>query len=329
MSKVLGVDAIEGKTYSEQVLARVLADLIPRIGESEDSDFQGIVEPLIREFKEFQAEWEKTAAAFLESPAEAVLLAAQLSGQAAASEMKTKTVKHGPFVASVRLPGQPNGACAGRAPKLVWRPAEPQSPETPAPLTGLLADLEDDDSVLQLETAELPFYEKGAVLWHLWFRDGENSEAPESDAFAITFDGEAEKTVQVLDWTNGPIYGLNDQKLFRFSKRTDAYLRFFFHLVRGQLGHFVLLEDAAALEERVPWKDEGAGQATIADTKKLMCPHLKPLERRPEQVAGEKWFRGIFLFRNALFRSEVAVTPTGLIRFENEELLLEDLPVHW
>lgn len=52
-----------------------------------------------------------------------------------------------------------------------------------------------------------------------------------------------EGDASMLNWTNEPIYVVNEKAKIKLDRKTlPAYAKFFFHYVRGQLGRFIIVE---------------------------------------------------------------------------------------
>jgi hypothetical protein len=332
---------LEDKSYPERVIIGILASLI-RAGE--ENPASETPEPLVDRFRGFQTEWERSVKAFLADPAALTQEAEKLTASAAESEKSPQrsvinTVRFGGLLAKVRLPFEPTGPVGGRVPHLDWIPIEKDSPDLEAGISDLLNQLP-DGTPAALEVARLPFYTSDAKLWHLWLQHDGGSGSEESDAFVITYGQDQERKIQVLDWTNAPIYELGS-RLFRFSWNSEVYVRFFFHLVRGQLGRFIMIEDEDDIAFRVPWlhseRDRtrrngrratgSAGDGNSEEKIKLVAQYARPLQRRAMNADGEKRFRATIVFKNALFESEVTVNASSEIRLENETLIEEGLPV--
>ena len=169
----------------------------------------------------------------------------------------------------------------------------------------------------------LPFCQ-GGTLWHLWVAGEEGAEG--ADAFVLTVEIGNAVSVKFLDWTNEQIYDLNDKQVFRFASAPKAYMRCFFRIVRGQLGSFLILEDEADMEQLIAWKRNVSAEAIAKDEERIRR-HLHPVERRKLTAQGEVVFRASILFKNALFASDIVLSPNGQLRLENEELQEEDLNV--
>ena len=124
--------------------------------------------------------------------------------------------------------------------------------------------------------------------------------------------------VVVLDWTNEPIYILNQQAPIRLTADNIAeYVRFFFTYVRGKHGRFIVTENV----DDINWKEDPPPQARKAITKMLLPVVLK------EEKAGNFYLEITMMFRDSLFKADVEVQPNGLVSLSNEKLLVEDMPV--
>ncbi len=123
----------------------------------------------------------------------------------------------------------------------------------------------------------------------------------------------------LIDWTNGPIYALNQTAPLRLDDSTAAdYVRFFFTYVRGRHGRFIVTEST----DDIAWKEEPPPAARRA-VGKILHP-LRVVEKLP---GGGYVFKACLMFRDSLFRSDVRVEPGGLVEMTNEELAIEDMPV--
>ncbi len=123
----------------------------------------------------------------------------------------------------------------------------------------------------------------------------------------------------VLDGTNGPVYALNDRTTFGLVSSTVAdYVRFFFTHVRGPHGRFLLCETV----DDIAWHEEPPPAA-----RKAVSDLLTPLAVTDEPVDGSYVLSGCMVFRDALYKADIAVTAAGRVSVSNEELLLDDLPV--
>lgn len=125
--------------------------------------------------------------------------------------------------------------------------------------------------------------------------------------------------VVVLNWTNEPIYVLNEKAPIHLDETTVAdYVRFFFTYVRGRHGRFIITESV----EDVMWRDEPPPAARKAIGKMLEPLHI--VERGP---VGDFKLVARMMFKDSLFKTTVNVQANGLVNLSDEELLIEDMPV--
>ncbi|WP_243311175.1 hypothetical protein [Fundidesulfovibrio agrisoli] len=188
-----------------------------------------------------------------------------------------------------------------------------------------LAEFSSGKTVVQ--AAELPFYE-GVKFYAL----SDNTLPPPNTRYAFHKDG-----LTVLhDWTNEPIYKLNEELPLILTEQTMIpYVRFFFHYVRGQLGRFIIVENL----DEVPWLPEATD-----DEKAAVEAELMPVSYRGIAPDGMHTLVATVVFKNALFRTNVKIAPQamdvtnpetgieegytfGQMMLCNEELLLEELAV--
>ncbi|MDD3288832.1 MAG: hypothetical protein PHX43_07515 [Alphaproteobacteria bacterium] len=140
----------------------------------------------------------------------------------------------------------------------------------------------------------------------------------------------------LLNWTNEPIYSVNERTTIKLDRKTlISYSKFFFHFVRGQLGRFIIVEKP----EDVTWLPNANEKEKADVAAKLMPVTYKGIGR-------DNLFTMTctVVFKNALFRTDIKVAPyemdvfdpdlgapehftIGQMKLTNEELLLEDLNV--
>ncbi len=122
-----------------------------------------------------------------------------------------------------------------------------------------------------------------------------------------------------LDFTNGPIYALNESVPLLLDDTTLLdYVRFFFSFVRGRHGRFILCESV----DDIAWRDEPPPSA-----RKAIGKMLDPLTLVRRDEDGTAHLSAEMMFRDTLFHAEIAVTPQGMVKLSNEKLLVEDMPV--
>lgn len=125
--------------------------------------------------------------------------------------------------------------------------------------------------------------------------------------------------VHVLDWTNAPIYDLNKSIPITLDEENMAnYVRFFFRQVRGKYGRFLIVDTV----DDIDWREEPAAAGRKALGKMIEALHVK--SRNPD---GSVIFNASIIFRHSLFAAEIHLQKDGNIHLQNEELLVEDIPV--
>ena len=287
----------------EDVLNMLARKIAPRPKNSAD-----LLAILKQRLSEFNKEWNKKVDDFI---AQGQMEAIPPPKRGACGDFNTVT----------RPVGEPSGIEAGRVHGLVWMP---WSGEEPAPLKESLSKL-DPATKWGLESAELPFC-KGGRLWHFWLPGG--PEAVDADAFALTIERDsAESKIEHFDWKNEKIYNLANEGVFRISNDPYSYIRFFFHIVRGELGRFTILENDADIDRHIPWTIDPASESAQS-ARAAIAKQAAPIRRLSVNEIGETSYRATILFKNALFKSDVVVDLSGTVRLENEDLLIEDLPVN-
>ena len=142
--------------------------------------------------------------------------------------------------------------------------------------------------------------------------------------------------VSLLDWTNEPIYSVNERAPIKVDRKTSpSYARFFFHFVRGQLGRFIIVEKP----EEVTWLSNATDKEKADVASRLMPVTYKGIGR--DNLIT---LTATVVFKNALFKTDIKVAPfemdvfdpelnapehftIGQMKLTNEDLLLEDLNV--
>lgn len=123
----------------------------------------------------------------------------------------------------------------------------------------------------------------------------------------------------VLDWTNAPIYQINqDLPIHLDSETVCDYVRFFFNHVRGKNGRFLVAESI----EDIRWRDDPPPAA-----RKTIGEMLLPMIVADAKGDGGYTLTITVMFKDSLFQCDVEVTVDGQINLHNEKLLVEDMPV--
>jgi hypothetical protein len=128
------------------------------------------------------------------------------------------------------------------------------------------------------------------------------------------------KLSAVMNFHNESIYKFNDDLPIKLDiGNVGTYVRFFFTYVRGKHGRFIIVESI----DDISWKEDPPPSARQAIGRMI----------KPVTLVKEVGEDGIYhmeariVFKDSLFKSDVAVKPDGLITLSNEELLIEDMPV--
>lgn len=125
--------------------------------------------------------------------------------------------------------------------------------------------------------------------------------------------------VVVLNWTNEPIYLLNDKAPIQLDEASVSnYVRFFFTYVRGRHGRFIITESV----DDVLWRDDPPPAA-----RKAIGKMLEPLHIAQRDGQGGFKLTARMMFKDSLFKTTVNVQPNGLVNLSDEELLIENIPV--
>jgi hypothetical protein len=199
---------------------------------------------------------------------------------------------------------------------------------------ALLADIADDVSPVKftegktsVQSAALPFYDE-FKLYAL-----SDSTLPQPNTRYMLY---KPGDVSLMNWTNEPIYAVNERAPIKLDRKTAIpYSKFFFHYVRGQLGRFIIVEKP----EEVVWLSNANDKEKAAVAEKLMPVSYKGIGR-------DNLFTltATVVFKNALFKTDIKIAPyemdvfdaelgapehftIGQMKLTNEDLLLEDLNV--
>ena len=176
-----------------------------------------------------------------------------------------------------------------------------------------------------VQVTALPFYDD-----YKFYALTDMTLPPPNMRYVLYKDGD----LQVMNWTNEPIYEVNEKAPIKLDRKTLVpYAKFFFHYVRGQLGRFIIVEKP----EEVVWLDNATDEEKANVAAKLMPVTYKGIGR-------DNLFTltATVVFKNALFKTDIKVAPyemdvfdaeagvpehftIGQMKLTNEDLLLEDL----
>ena len=154
---------------------------------------------------------------------------------------------------------------------------------------------------------------------HIFYDVTDHTHMPAQRRFAVV--GEEKDDVTILDFTNNPIYTLNETcPIDLTDDNVTDYIRFFFSYVRGRHGRFQIVESV----DDINWREEPPPPARKA-VGKMVSP-ITALEKEKDEE--QTWhFSAQMIFRDSLFQSNISVQPSGLVRLSNEQLMIEDMPV--
>jgi len=179
----------------------------------------------------------------------------------------------------------------------------------------------------QIFAADLPFYDE----YKLYALNDTTLPQPNT-RYALYKAGD----VSLMNWTNEPIYSVNERAPIKLDRKTAVvYAKFFFHYVRGQLGRFIIVEKP----EEVVWLANANAKEKADVAARLMPVTYKGIGR-------DNLFTltATVVFKNALFKTDIKIAPyemdvfdaelnqpehftIGQMKLTNEDLLLEELNV--
>jgi hypothetical protein len=158
---------------------------------------------------------------------------------------------------------------------------------------------------------DLPFYEG-----HKLVEIARHDQHPPVVRVAIVND---KQDVTILNWTNEPIHKLNRTVPITLNDDNIIdYIRFFFSYVRGKHGRFIIIDSV----DDIDWREEPAPAG-----RKALAKMIEPMQLKKREEDGTMIFTVCIVFRDSLFTAEAHVKQDGLIILQNEELLVEDIPV--
>lgn len=134
----------------------------------------------------------------------------------------------------------------------------------------------------------------------------------------VLYNPNAPTPLCLLDWTNAPIYALNQTGAIALNDANVVdYVRFFFTCVRGRHGRFIVAENV----DDITWREEPPAAA-----RKAISGLLEPV--RITGKTPEQWDLVVrMIFKDSLFKSSVHVSTAGMVILSDEELVVEDMPV--
>lgn len=125
--------------------------------------------------------------------------------------------------------------------------------------------------------------------------------------------------LKIINWTNEPIYETNAHVPIKLSEDTlRDYIRFFLRFVHGRRGRLQLIESM----EDMSWREAPPAAAGRAITKMISPMELVEFEQ------NKGWrVRLCVVFGDSLYRLRIDVNINGHVDIEEEEIIIEDMPV--
>ena len=155
----------------------------------------------------------------------------------------------------------------------------------------------------------IPFYEG-----YRYFDVSDFESVPNRQRFVVYKPGH----VVVLDWTNEPLYQLNEKAPIKLTDSNVAdYARFFFMHVRGRHGRFLLVDSV----DDIRWREEPPPVV-----RKAVGNMIQPVQILSDDGA-QYVLSSCMIFKDALFKAKINVSREGIVNMFDEELLIEDMPV--
>jgi hypothetical protein len=153
------------------------------------------------------------------------------------------------------------------------------------------------------EVPEIRFQSVGPLCFYPGF---ELAVSEDRNRFAVR---SSDKLVR-LNWTNEPIYRLNDAGALHLTRETlFPYVRFFFDFVRGGSGCFSIAEP----DEAIPWL-----RCATRAQKESVRNQLIPLRYDGLDESAMHSIRASVIFRDALFHCDIKIARTPSSVFDAE-----------
>ena len=130
------------------------------------------------------------------------------------------------------------------------------------------------------------------------------------------YDGQ---TAHIIDYKSETLYALNARLVLMLDEQNvHDYVRFFFHFSSGPHGRFLLVENV----DDIAWKDDPPPNARQA-----IGSMINPLSLTEQDAQKRFIFTAYMVFKDNLFKCDIAVQMNGTVRMSNEQLLIEDIPI--
>ena len=132
-------------------------------------------------------------------------------------------------------------------------------------------------------------------------------------------DPKGKPEIKILDWTNEPIYTVNQSAPIQLNEdNVREYLRFFFSMVRGRHGRFIITENV----DDINWQEEPPPAA-----RKAVSKMIEPIRIVGMDENEAYHLRVCLMFKDSLFKALVKLSQKGEVDISEEELVIEDMPV--
>lgn len=161
-----------------------------------------------------------------------------------------------------------------------------------------------------IRRCRLPFYKE-----HILLELTDLSQVPAARKYALYAPGD----VNIITWTNQPIYRVNEEAPIRLTEENiSAYVKFFFNYVRGRHGRFIVIETI----DDIRWQVEPPAQG-----RKAMQEMLEGVTLVGQDPDGTFHLDAYMVFKDSLFKTKVHVQRDGNVSMSSEELKVEGMPI--
>jgi hypothetical protein len=163
-----------------------------------------------------------------------------------------------------------------------------------------------------VRVARLPFY----TNFQFYELTDIREKQPKS-MFALHNPNGGEDSTYVLDWTNRPIYTVNEHDPIQLRQdNISDYLGFFFACVQGPYGPMTVVENLD------PPPDASADvKNMVKEVLKMTPPRVSGFDR----ASGTFTVYAAMLFKDCVFKTKMEVSSNGLIQIVEHELALGGL----
>lgn len=164
-----------------------------------------------------------------------------------------------------------------------------------------------------VRVAKLPFYEN-----YQFYELTDIREAEPKSMFALhNTAASGDESTYVMDWTNRPIYTVNEQDPINLRADNMAdYLGFFFACVQGPYGPMTVVENL----DPPPDADEEV-KKVVKEVLRMTPPKVVNFDR----ASGTFTVYAGMLFKDCIFKTKMEVGSNGLIQIVDHELAIGGL----